>query len=384
VNDQKEIVRTEEDARVLRRALSAFTSLQHVQILRVQDRADSILLGYIREHDDLTQLVDLKWAPACSRSTKTIGAALIASHSPCSRFSSPMLSPLSAGVLAGHTPQTLTTLAQGLTSLELHFDDGTDLDKRILDLSALFKTVFMAAENMQSIHLGFPSHRPLSLRLEDLFHHVKWERLSAFGIQGWKLDAKEIIALVGRHRERLRGLRLRDVLLNDGSMWKDVLGFLRNDMVRLDWVSLRRIDYAKHFDEQWAVAGAEVPDDPPGGASDSDEESDDASNSEPPVDGFRISPNATEFESDVSDADNSDDHSEHDDEHGPQANEMNFPQLSTDAPSSAVWCTGQVSEGQYPDSVEDLGDDGIFVSNTQRKLWEKWVVKRDGERGSKR
>ncbi len=295
-----------------------------------------------------------------------------------------MLSPQSAGVLAGHTPETLKTLAQGLTSLELHFDDGTDLDKRILDLSSLFKTVFMAAENMQSIHLGFPSHRPLSLRLEDLFHHVKWERLSAFGIQGWKLDAKEIIALVGRHRERLRGLRLRDVLLNDGSMWKDVLGFLRNDMVRLDWVSLRRIDYAKHFDEQWAGAGAEVPDDPPGGASDSDEESDDGSNSEPPVDGFRTSPNATEFESDVSDADNSDDHSENDDEHGPLANEMNFPQLSTDAPSSVVWCTCQVSEGQYPDSVEDLGDDGIFVSNTQRKLWEKWVVKRDGERCSKR
>ncbi|KAK5004232.1 hypothetical protein LTR28_009193, partial [Elasticomyces elasticus] len=72
INDQKEIVRSEEDLRVLKKAISAFTSLQHVQILRVQDREDSVLLSFIRQHDDLTQLVELRWPPACSHSTKTL------------------------------------------------------------------------------------------------------------------------------------------------------------------------------------------------------------------------------------------------------------------------------------------------------------------------
>ena len=60
-------------------------------------------------------------------------------------------------------------------------------------------------------------------------------------------------------------------------MWRDVLPCLRDDLTRLDWVSLRRIGYEKHFDEQF-VMGAEVPDDPLG--SDSSDESDDDSHYE--------------------------------------------------------------------------------------------------------
>ena len=184
-------MRSEEDSKVLLKAFAAFTALQHVQILRVQDRDDEILLGHLRQHNELTRHVELKWDPACSHSAKTLGAAMLASHSPCSRFSSPMLSPQSAqtaGVILAQSPHDSNSLAENLTSLELHFDDGTDLDYRMMELSGMFKAVVTAAKNMQAIHIGFPTHRPLSLRLDDLFHGVKWGK--AFRIRHPSLETR--------------------------------------------------------------------------------------------------------------------------------------------------------------------------------------------------
>lgn len=368
VNEQRQILQTQEDVRVLNIAISAFTSLQHVQILRLQDHEDGLLISYIRQHDRLSQLVELKWAPACSHSTKTIGGALLASSSPCSRFSSPMLSPQSALVAVNDPPTTLNLLAERLTCLELHFDDGIDLDNRMRELSVLSKVVFNAAKNMQAVHIGFPSHRPLTLRLEEIFHHVKWEKLLAFGIQGWKLDADEIIGLARRHRDRLRGLRLRDVLLKDGSRWQDVLASLRDDMSRLDWVSLRRIDYAKHFDEQWSL-GVEVPDDHfLGSDSSSDGYSDDWDPHE--VDSDAPNDQSHDYGSDVS-FDESDAASEAGSEEPEQGGDLHFPPMSPDTPASAPWCNCV----SHTNSIEALGDDGITVTNSQRKFWEKWVVR---------
>ena len=153
INEQRRIVQTQEDARVLNKAISAFTSLQHVQILRLQDQEDGMLISYIRGHAQMSHLVELKWAPACSHSTKTIGAALVASRSPCSRFSSPMLSPQSALGALNDPPATLNLLAERLTCLELHFDDGVDLDNRMRELSTLSKAVFSAAKNLQALHI---------------------------------------------------------------------------------------------------------------------------------------------------------------------------------------------------------------------------------------
>ena len=70
VNEQKDIVKTREDARVLKLAMTAFTSLQHVQILRVQDHQDASLISYIRDHDELNHLVELKWPPGKSSRLK--------------------------------------------------------------------------------------------------------------------------------------------------------------------------------------------------------------------------------------------------------------------------------------------------------------------------
>jgi hypothetical protein len=367
VNEQREIVDTQEDARVLDKALAAFTSLQHVQILRLQDQEDGQLIAYIRQHDQLNQLVELKWPPACSHSTKTIGAALLKSRSPCSRFSSPMLSPQIALGAATDPPNTLNVLAERLTCLELHFDDPMDLDNRMRELATLSKVVFNAAKNMQAVHIGFPSHRPLNLKLEEIFHNVKWEKLLAFGIQGWRLDADEIIGLAHRHRERLRGLRLRDVVLKEGSRWKDVLVFLRDDMKRLDWVSLRRIDYEQHFDEQ-IVFGAEVPDDYLIG-SDSDDESDDWNPHEEEEDDIHHNNHEDDEESNGS-ADDSD--SDVGTDEPEQGGNLHFPPLSPDTPASVAWCSCNI----HADSAEALGDNGILVTIPQRKFWEKWVVRR--------
>lgn len=346
--------------------MSAFTSLQHVQILRLQDEADRHLLDYIREnHDFATQLVDLRWTPACVHATKTIGEALLYARSPFSRFSGPMMNPQSVLVLKENPPQKVSSLAEGLTCLELHFDDGVGLNEKMKELSGLFKTVFTAAKNMQAVHIGFPSRSPLMIKLEDVFHHVRWDKLRAFGIQAWRLDAEEIIALARRHRKTLRGLRLRDVLLTDGSMWRDVLGMLREEMELLDWVSLRRIGYSTNFDELWA-GSMEVVDDAPGGASDSDDEDEFPAHLSAEGDDNDIDEGNESF-----DDDDDDDYQEGNDDHGPDANEL---ALSPDTPASLPFCT--CGSGSHPESASDLGDNGVSVSYQQRKLWEKWVVGR--------
>ena len=350
--------------------MAAFRSLQHVQLLRLQDEADRCLIDYLQENEDLaTQLVDLRWTPACVHAMKTLSDALLTARSPFSRFSGPMMNAQSALVIHQDVPQRLTDLASCLTGLELHFDDNSDLDDKVRSLSGMFKEMFTAAKNMQAIHIGFPSRRPLNLGLEEVFHYIHWEKLRAFGVQAWRLDAEEIMALGRRHSKTLRGLRLRDVQLKEGSMWKDVLAMLRAEMEQLDWVSLRRVDYANHFDEVWANR-IEVPDYHPGGASDSDEED---------VFGTHVDleeDNEGEDEDEFSD-DGSRSHSDGHSDHGPDANELT---LSPDTPASLPFCT--CSRSSFPATADDLGDNGRFVHYQQRKLWEKWVVGRCPEHNS--
>ncbi|KAL8946776.1 MAG: hypothetical protein Q9222_006872 [Ikaeria aurantiellina] len=341
--------------------MTAFVSLQHVQILRLQDATDRMLLEILEESDVRGRgVIDLQWTPACSHAISTIAQALVHARSPFSRFSGPMMNTKSALVIKDRIPRTATLLASRLSCLELHFDDTEALNERMRAASALFKAVFMAAKNLQAVHVGFPSRSPLNLRLEDIFHGVRWEKLRAFGIQAWRLDAEEIIQLARRHSKTLRGLRLRDVQLREGSMWKDVLAMLRTEMEQLDWVSLRRVDYSKHFDELWANS-MEVGDGSMGG-SDSDDEDDFPAH-------FSVR------ESDNDDSEN-DEHSEYehslaDTDHGPDANEI---ALSPNTTASLPFCT--CSRSSDLAGADDLGDNGLFVFYQQRKMWEQWVVGR--------
>ncbi|KAI9682100.1 MAG: hypothetical protein M1817_000154 [Caeruleum heppii] len=390
--EQRELVESGRDLEALKQAISAFDSLQHVQILRLQDEPDRLLWEYIREnHDFASNLVQLKWMPACVHGTRTIGEALLEARSSFTRFSGPMMNPQSALVLQANPSHKVSSLASRLTCLELHFDEGFDLDNRMRELSGLFQTVFTAATGMLAVHVGFPSRAPLGLRLEEIFHNVRWEKLRAFGIQAWRLDADEIVALARRHRRTLRGLRLRDVLLKEGSTWKTVLSMLRDEFELLDWVSLRRIGYTQSFDEQYAGT-MEVPPDPPGGGSESDDEdgfpthlstegeTDDVSTS---GDGSEMAGAADGHTSDddissgsgVDDDDDDGDEDENND-HGPSANELAMQDPGT--PSSVPWCSCNASrDGHvYALTAEELRDNGRTVDISQRKMWERWVVGR--------
>lgn len=358
--DQIMILRSGEDIRVLKKAITAFSTLQQVQILRLTDEADQHLLKLLeRDGSDAAPsgqpLVDLRWSPACYHATKTIAEALMSTQSSFNKFSGPMTSPQSMLAIQKNSPMTLSSLAACLTCLELHFEDGADLTGRVPELSGLFRAVFLAAKNLQAVHVGFPSRTPLDLNLEDIFHNIKWDKLRAFGIQACRLEAREIIWLARRHSKTLRGLRLRDVLLKADSMWKDVLQVLRTEMEQLDWVSLRRIDYSNHFDDSWE-GSMEVPDDIVLGSSDSDEEDD-------------FPAHLSDSDSGAESDNDSDESSNADTDHGPDANEL---ALSPDTPASLPFCT--CSNSSLAPNVDDLGDNGHSVTYPQRKMWEKWVI----------
>ena len=334
--------------------MKAFTTLQHVQLLRLIEPVD---FGLTRS------FVNLEWPPACAHATKTMGEALIRGGSPFCRFSGPMMEPHTARIVQD---RLLSVLVSRLTCLELHFDGGPDLRDMMVELSSLAKTVLLAANNLQAIHVGFPSRFPLDLRLETMFHNIRWENLRAFGIQAWRLDAHEIIGLVRRHRSTLRGLRLRDVQLKKGSRWKHVLQTLRSEMQELEWVSLRRIDYSEHFDLLWANT-MEVPDVDFVGSSDSSDEEEVEQD---------MSPHLSDQESIVgseigNSEEDSDEESTANTDHGPEADDI---AISPDTPITLPFCTCE--RGENLDMAEDLSDNGFAVTYQQRKVWEKWVVGR--------
>ncbi|EGP88394.1 unnamed protein product [Zymoseptoria tritici ST99CH_1A5] len=371
--EQVSICSQREDVRILKLAIASFTGLKVIQLLRVADPEDHKLLDYLRHHaSDLS----LDWTTACSHASQTIGSALLAARNiPWSRFSLPMLSPSSALFLQVNGPDAIPALAERLECLTLHFDDPEALDEKILELSPLFRAVFFRARNMRAIHVGFPSHRPLTLSLETVFHNVVWPNLQAFGVQAWELDEEEIIALVQRHKTKLKGLRLRDVQLKAGSRWKNVLPVLREQVPELRWVSLRRIGYAEfwHTQQGGMQGGTEVPEDLLVSDSDSTEEEDEVADE---------SDGGDEDEALGSDSSSDDAHSDSDEEHGPNANEMEFPPLDSPIATTTPWCTC-AGEGRL-DSAEELEDNGVQVENSKRKFWERWVVRRcpvHGDRG---
>lgn len=345
--------------------MKAFTTLQHVKILRVQDEVERDLRQFIERHDNpLDPLVVLDWKPACIRAVQTVGTAIFECGSPISRFSGPQINPQAALTLKLAPIEQMSALAEKLTCLELHFDAMRYVNAEMRELSEVFHTLFLAAKNMEAVHLGFPSRLPLDLSLDDIFHSVHWERLRAFGIQAWRLDSHEIINFARRHRKTLRGLRLRDVLLKEGSMWKDVLSMLHDEMEQLEWVSLRRIDYSNAFDEKWAMS-ADISDIQSFPNSDSEE--DDL------FDGYD-SHNGHDDDN-TSIGEESDGMSDHHGDDGPRANQIELvPDTAANAPVfNLPPCTNQW-ELLSSVSVDDLDDNGLNVEYRQRKIWEAWVI----------
>jgi hypothetical protein len=422
--DQHALIESGYDVEVLRLAMKAFTSLQQVQILSIMDHHEMYLVDHIKESsfDGPWEYMDLRWDPACAHAVKTLGGALIDSKSHFSVFSGPMMSPQTALLLKQPQGRSLiSTLASRLTCLELHFTEVehrgmqriASLDEKMRELSPIFKALFKAATDMRSIHLGFRQRLPLTLRLEEVFHGIVWPNLRIFGVQYWKLSSTEIINVCRRHRSTLRGLRLRNVLLTEGSSWRDVLQMLKKEMHSLDWISLRDIGYdtvnsfhsdlppigALDIQGQGPVPAMVVPlaipnPQPPAGEdhTDSDDEAGEV------IEDWWPSPHSSDDEDDDDEED--DDYDDEDDDAASHTAELHHPlESESDTPShwqmgagssntganalqsgkAYGWCNCGVFPLNTPDMAEDeklpwADEVGKKVPRWKRKIWECWVV----------
>lgn len=377
LKEQTNLINSNKDLESLKRAMESFTFLQHVKILRVQDEAERELLQHNLRHRSESRLdiIDLDWEPACTRAVRTISQAILASQSPVSRFSGPQINPLAAVNLKTVPKTSLQTLASNMTCLEIHFDSLDDIDIHMQELKGVFCTLFQAAKNMEFIHLGFSSRWPLDLKLEDVFHHIQWEKLRAFGIQSWCLHGDEILDFALRHRKTLRGLRLRDVLLREGSKWCTVLSVLRDQMHNLEWVSLRRIDYVQN--QSIRQTGINVLDGT-GSLSPSDSEDEVIDELEAQATAAAAADILGPLAQQEPDGDDtpsigeeSDSLSSNNGEDGPSGHQIGI------SPETGILPNTSQSR-RWLDlsslSADDLCDSGVYVDSRLRKIWEEWVV----------
>ncbi|KAJ5543322.1 hypothetical protein N7461_009325 [Penicillium sp. DV-2018c] len=261
LQEQVNLILTNDDQYSLQRAISEFTALQEIKLLRLQDEADERLLDFIRDTSLPTSTgatIHFDWEGACSRAITNLSLALLSSKCTSIRFTGPQISPEATLQLLRAPSETLANMGERLTSLDINFHSTTNITSTTSDLSEVFRRFFMAAKNLIAIHIGFLGKTPLDLDLEQVFHHIRWKALRKLSIQGWRLGADEIIALLRRHSAQLREFRLMAVYLRPGGAWRDVLVVLREEMKQLEHLVLRDIDYAAHFDAVAVSNGVEV------------------------------------------------------------------------------------------------------------------------------
>jgi hypothetical protein len=281
------------------------------------------------------------------------------------------------------SPQrTLKEVAERLQCLELNFDDRNTLHKEMLERSRLFQKVFSAATNIRGLHMGFTS--PASINFDSVFKDVWWTQLQYVGFVAWQFNSGDITRFLLRHRNSLKFIRLRGVLLEEGCQWLDVLKVLRRDLVSehsrtrpsLKWVSLRRVGYSGQY--QASIAAQEEDDD--NDVSDSSDESDFGLSSE--SEGSLLDTPITEQgaageDEEDSDAEGSIYGNESDDsEVGEGINDLAIPdkqmvEHTAERRDSVPQC--YCGDGY---AWEDLRDDyGRNPPKNLWKWWQNWVVK---------
>lgn len=264
LHEQITLIETNQDLIQLRSGIAAFSALQEIKLLRLQDQDDECLLDFIRDSSFRNgegtdpSTARFEWESACSRAVTTLGIALLGSQCTAIRFIGPQISPEATLQLLKTPSTTLAAMGSRLTSLDINFHSNADITTTMSDLSSVFYRFFVEAKNLVAIHIGFPPKTPLDLDLEAIFHDIRWKTLRTLSLQGWRLSADEIIALARRHRRQLRDFRLCAIYLRPMGRWRDVLSVLREEMERLDRVELYDIDYADHFDTLSMTSGTEV------------------------------------------------------------------------------------------------------------------------------
>ncbi|KAJ5128816.1 hypothetical protein N7448_002529, partial [Penicillium atrosanguineum] len=341
LREQTNLLESGHDLTQLRRAIAAFSALQEIKLLRLQDSADEQIIDFIHTSNTTTRATHFNWELACSRAVTSLGIALLDSQCTAIRFIGPQISPEATLQLLNAPSTTLAAMGSRLTSLDITFHSSTDISSTMSDLSDVFGRFFAEAKNLVSIHIGFPPKSPLDLDLEAIFHETRWKTLRTLSLQGWRLADHEIISLARRHRRMLREIRFCAVYLRPGGRWGDILAVLREDMESLERAELREIDYAENFDLLASGSGVEVFD--------------------VPVDAQL----GTILSSSLSVA------------AGTPPLEMRHA-LGAEPPGAF---RGRVSVPLRPENLEklraltvqDLDDDGVRVQREQVGLWEAWV-----------
>ncbi|KAJ5675533.1 hypothetical protein N7462_008430, partial [Penicillium macrosclerotiorum] len=271
LREQNALIDTNHDLTQLRSAITAFSSLQEIKLLRLQDEADERLLDFIRDDHAATTVITatsstphFDWEYACSRAVTNLGIALLNSQCSSLRFIGPQISPEATLQLLRAPSTTLAAMGTRLTSLDINFYSHSDITPTMATLSPVFHAFFAEAANLAALHIGFPPKAPLDLPLDALLPPSSSPRkaLRTLSLQGWRLSADELISLARRH-PGLRTFRLVAVYLRPRGRWRDVLAVLRDELVRLERLHLCDIGYAAHFD---AEAGVEVFDPMPASA----------------------------------------------------------------------------------------------------------------------
>ncbi|PQE15831.1 f-box domain-containing protein [Rutstroemia sp. NJR-2017a BBW] len=350
--EQRTIIHNQLDIQTLLRAFRTFVNLQQIRLMRVQDIVDIGWASFLRNRrwdafQRNTNMTDpilsvdldpLEWTVACEHSARTLGYAFLQSNSPATRFSSRFVNPRMPFLLNRHSQATISSLANRLTCLEIQVQEPTD--DKLHQLSTLFETLFTNANKIQGLHVGFPTHRPLShVPLEAVFHNVCWENLRYVGFGAWHLESDEIINLLRRHRTTLRSVRLRSVKLKEGSSWLDIVRMVRLELKDLKWVSFRGVGYVTPTVEVNNNVGGFVPQEIP----DDDEDSSD---------------DESEYEEDTAIGDRTLSH------HSSSA------VLNTPVRDDMGCACGN---GYGFDDLKDVGRD---ILKHHWKYWELWAVKR--------
>lgn len=307
----------------------------------------------MHEHErQVDETLALDWEPACTRAVTNLGLSLLASSCTSVRFVGPQIDPNATVKLLQTPSATLSNIGARLTCLDVTFHAKTDITSHMDVLSQAFHDLFNVAKNLETIHFGFAIAVPLDLSLDRVFHNIQWKRLRTLSIQGWRLTSHEIITLFRRHRRQLRDIRLVGVFLRGGGRWLDVLSVLHDEMDEIERINLREINYASHADGTYGPNGSNGHSNGNGNGS--------AGNQN----WLSILVNHNIMA------------------HTPSGSSSFYhqPVLNTDHLTSASSGHTRHSfhastlEGLRDRSVDELGDNGVYVTHEQRQLWEAWVL----------
>ncbi|KAE9366976.1 hypothetical protein N431DRAFT_81548 [Stipitochalara longipes BDJ] len=388
---QKEIVEQKVDVKTLVYALTRFSNLQQLRLMKVVD-ADDKWDKYLRAHADVAaEFRPFEWKWAYEHAATTLAFAIQQSHSSIHRFSSRFMDPKTPILVTQGLKRTISSIAERVSVLEFEFrqtDIAVTLEQKMSQLSALFQVVFNAAiDSLRSLHIGFT--RPVSIPLRDIFHDVHLARLEHIGLHMWQMNGDELLNLLKRHKKTLRSLRLRHVLLRRNLQsdcdWRQVLQFIRLEIRPTGYVSLRGIDYEDDIDAANGMHFVNIPaqnntisDED----SDIDDLSDDAwSESSDGLEEAReedegsvtsasntIMGEQNEDEQEELDESTDDSHESHDEL---DDNELTraFRNIPI-AESTPLLCECANGFGW-----DDLIDDGRVVTKEQWQKWQQWVVK---------